>query len=77
MKINVLVFGQLVDITKKTEMQILDIKNTNELTQKLVELFPTIISINYTLALNKKSIRENTLLNDDDTVALLPAFSGG
>lgn len=77
MKINILLFGQLTDIAKKTEIQISDVENTDELNQKLTELLPKLASFKYALAINKKIIQENTLLHDDDVVALLPAFSGG
>lgn len=77
MKINVLVFGQLSDITKRSELEIVDVKNTNELNQKLAEMFPKLSAIKYAMAINKNIVQENTLLNNEDTIALLPPFSGG
>jgi molybdopterin converting factor small subunit len=77
MKINLLVFGQLADITGKTELKISDVRNTDELNQRLAEVYPALPSIKYTMAVNKKIVQGNTLLNEEDTVALLPAFSGG
>ena len=77
MEINILVFGQLEDITGETKFKMSDVKNTDELNQKLAELFLKLPAIKYALAINKKIVHENTLLNDGDTVALLPAFSGG
>lgn len=77
MKINVLVFGQLTDITKQSEFEILDVKNTDELNQRLALLFPKLSAIKYTLGINKNIVQEKTVLSDGDTVALLPPFSGG
>ncbi len=77
MEINLLVFGQLADITGKTELRISDVKNTDELNKKLAEQYPKWPAIKYRLAVNKKIVQDNTLLNDNDMVALLPPFSGG
>ncbi len=77
MEINLLAFGQLAEITGKAELRILDVKNTNELNQKLIEQYPKLVAFNYLLAVNKKIVQGNTSLNDKDTVALLPPFSGG
>ncbi len=77
MKINIRLFGQLTDITKQSELEIPDVKNTDELNQKLVEMFPKLAAFTYTMAINKMIIRGNTILNNEDTVALLPPFSGG
>lgn len=77
MKIKILVFGQLSDITKLAELEMSDVKNTEALNQKLTLRFPQLSAIKYTLAINKNIVHENALLNDGDTVALLPPFSGG
>ncbi len=77
MEINVLAFGQVVDITGKGSMKISDVKNTDELNQLLVKTFPQLRTIKYLIAVNKKIIRENTILEHEDTIALLPPFSGG
>ena len=65
MKINILVFGQLYDITKVSQLTIYEVNNTEQLTRK------------FSIAVNKKIVQQNTILNNEDTVALLPAFSGG
>jgi sulfur-carrier protein len=36
-----------------------------------------VTGIKYSIAVNKQVIQNNTTLNPDDTVALLPPFSGG
>ena len=77
MEINLLAFGQVADITGKAEWNISGIKNTDELTQHLAEQFPSLLSIKYSMAVNKKIIQENTELKNEDTVAILPPFSGG
>lgn len=77
MEINLLSFGQIVDITGKDSLKIPDVKNTNELKNFLSKAWPQLQSIKYSIAVNKKTIRENTQLHDQDTVAILPPFSGG
>lgn len=77
MEINILSFGQITDITAKPEFRISGVNNTDELRIKLSELFPAFRSFEYSIAVNKKVVQSNTVLNDSDTVALLPPFSGG
>ncbi|MBN8833031.1 MAG: molybdopterin synthase sulfur carrier subunit [Niastella sp. SCN 39-18] len=77
MGINVLLFGQVADITGKDILKIPVVKNTNELNQLLEKTYPALKSIKYSIAVNKKVIQENTALHNEDTVAILPPFSGG
>ncbi len=77
MKINILVFGKISDITKKTSWEISGVINTDELKEKLLHDFPSLLINSYAIALNKEIIQKNTLLKDNDTVALLPPYSGG
>ncbi|MCZ2458763.1 MAG: MoaD/ThiS family protein [Chitinophagales bacterium] len=77
MKINVLAFGQIADITGKSELEIFQVNSTGELTQVLEKTYPQLKSGNFLIAVNKKIIQKNTELHNEDTVALLPPFSGG
>ncbi len=77
MEINLLVFGQIADFTGKNMWKISGVHNTDDLLQKLITDFPDLKSLSYSIAVNKVIIRENTLLANDDTVAILPPFSGG
>ena len=77
MKINILIFGQLYDITKVSQLTIYEVNNTEQLTRKLIEQFPELSKFKFSIAVNKKILQQNTILNNEDTVALLPAFSGG
>jgi molybdopterin converting factor small subunit len=77
MEIYLLAFGQIAEITGKSTWKMTEIKDTNELIKKLEEQFPVFVKTNYSIAVNKKVIQENTILNDNDTIALLPPFSGG
>jgi molybdopterin converting factor small subunit len=77
MEIYLLAFGQVADITGKNTLKIPGVKDTNELKQFLTDAWPNLQSVTYAIAVNKKIIRENTTLHHEDTVAILPPFSGG
>ena len=77
MKINLLFFGQAADLTGMAARDFSGVNNTKELNEKLIELYPALQTIKYSIALNRKIVRENTELKNEDTVAILPPFSGG
>ena len=77
MKINLLFFGQAADLTGMAALDFSGVNNTRELNEKLIEIYPALQTIKYSIALNRKIVRENTELKNEDTVAILPPFSGG
>ena len=77
MEINIIAFGQIVELTGMQSWKISGVKNTDELMRKLAEQFPSLPKINFIMAVNKNVIINNTELNPNDTVALLPPYSGG
>ena len=77
MKINIILFGQLTDITGTGSVTVEDVNDTDSLQSRLTETYPALIKSAYIIAVDKKVIDENTLLTNNCTVALLPPFSGG
>ncbi len=77
MEINLLAFGQIAYITGKSDWKMSVIENTDALIKYLEVEFPELSKINFSIAVNKKVIQENTMLHQNDTIALLPPFSGG
>jgi molybdopterin synthase sulfur carrier subunit len=77
MEINLLAFGQIAEVTGKSTWKMVEIKDTNILIKNLEEQFPALVKMKYSIAVNKKVIQENTTINENDTIALLPPFSGG
>ena len=77
MKVNILFFGQLTDVTDTTNLVLEDINDTSMLIQQLYKTYPALITKKYVIAVDSKVVEENTLLTDNCTVALLPPFSGG
>jgi len=43
----------------------------------LEEKYPRLKTVQYAIAVNKEVIQQNTILDNDATVAILPPFSGG
>lgn len=77
MQINLIIFGRLVDITGKSAMTLSGIPDTNTLVKQMHELYPPLALNKYLLAVDKKIISGNTVLNENSTVAMMPPFSGG
>ncbi|MCW3090323.1 MAG: thiamine protein [Ferruginibacter sp.] len=77
MNINILLFGQLTDITGIGTITMEDVADTDSVVQNLHRRFPALATSKYVVAVNKNIITGNTLLTQNSTVALLPPFSGG
>lgn len=77
MEINVLLFGQIADITGCPAINLNDIEDTNALIQKLHLKYPALANSKYAVAVDKKIIQRNTILQHGVEVAILPPFSGG
>ena len=77
MQVKLLLFGKLVDIIGNQSLTIENIPDTNGLVQYLHQCYPVLNTTNYMIAVDKKTIRDNTLLHEGTTIALLPPFSGG
>lgn len=77
MKVNILLFGQLTDITGTDAIVLEDINDSNALMHSLLLAYPALSNAKYLVAVDKNIISSNTPLSDNCTVALLPPFSGG
>lgn len=77
MEITVLAFGQIAAVTGDKLLIDDQIADTNALKLLLEKRFVNLHTIKYSIAVEKKMITENTALKNNDTVALLPPFSGG
>jgi molybdopterin converting factor small subunit len=77
MEIQVMVFGQLTDITGSGMIGVKDVTDTNSLVAALHARYPKLADTKFAIAVDKKLIRENTVLNPASTVVLMPPFSGG
>jgi molybdopterin synthase sulfur carrier subunit len=76
-QINVLTFGAITEITGSKSFLMQGIDSTERLVDLLEEKYPRLKTVQYAIAVNKEVIQENTILDNDATVAILPPFSGG
>ncbi len=73
-------FGILADITQKSEEAFFVVEEsvTVKSLQSKIELkYPKMLVINYSIAVNKKFLQNDILLQNDDVIAFLPPFAGG
>lgn len=71
------VFGQLTDLIGNSEVEIIDVSNTDKLVELLQIKYPELKNLKYKIAVNRNIIQRNTTLQQDVEIALLPPFSGG
>jgi len=77
MNIEILFFGRLAEFSGVGKMNFPLVKDTDELMERLQVLYPLFINASYSISVNNKIIKQNTILSNYASVALLPPFSGG
>ena len=77
MEVNVIAFGQIVDIFGSRTLQLKDVTSTDALRNKIENEFPELKKMHYLVAVDHTIIEEDTVIPNKATVALLPPFSGG
>ncbi|MCC6690474.1 MAG: MoaD/ThiS family protein, partial [Bacteroidia bacterium] len=63
--------------TRKKNCELENVQDTATLTTDLLSQYPLLNTIKFSISVEKKIVRTNTLLNNNNTVAILPPFSGG
>jgi sulfur-carrier protein len=76
MSLHIILFGRLVDIAGSSVF-VSGVEDTDGLINALHNTYPALASAKYVIAVDKRVITSNTLLNEKSVVALLPPFSGG
>lgn len=76
-QMNIMVFGQLEDIAGASIISIDEVTDTEQLLNSLFSRFPQLKDKKILIAVDQKIIQENTVINDQSALALLPPFSGG
>ena len=77
MKVHIMLFGQLADITGVDKIIVENTLDTDSMVKSLQNTYPALTQSTFVIAVDKKIISANTSLTDQCTVALLPPFSGG
>ena len=76
MKVKIILFGKLADLAGNF-VSVVDAPDTDSLVTALHKDYPALSNTKYVIAVDKQVINENTALNKNSKVALLPPFSGG
>lgn len=76
-RIHVKYFGSLVDVTGVSEEVLAEASDLEAVLALLQQRYPALAQRSYTLAIDKKIVQGNALLQDGQTLALMPPFSGG
>ena len=77
METEITLFGRLAETAGTDRFLAKDAKDTDTLLKDLRARLPEIADVPIIMAVNRKTVTENTLLNPGDSVALMPPFSGG
>ncbi|MBO2542840.1 MoaD/ThiS family protein [Salegentibacter sp. BDJ18] len=70
-------FGMIAEKLPEQEFKFPKKKDTEELLNSLYNEYPDLKELDFSLAVNQQLIQENTSLEGDEEIALLPPFSGG
>lgn len=77
MEIEIVTFGKIAGFLKTQQLMVNDIEDTDGLKAYLEHSFPALANTKYKLAVNKSLIQDNIKLKRNDSVAIMPPFSGG
>ncbi len=77
MKVKVLFFGVLADISGTGIKIYSKVRSLEELKQMIWNEFPEFRHYKFMVSLNNEIIKTDSALNDGDEIALLPPFAGG
>lgn len=77
MKVSILFFGQLTDVTGVNVLALHDVTDTDSAIAVLHQRYPALAQSKYVVAVDQEVISGNTTLSENSMVALLPPFSGG
>jgi molybdopterin synthase sulfur carrier subunit len=77
MKVKVLFFGVLSEVTGTSIKVYMDVKSIEHLNQFVTDDFPEIIHYKFKISLNNEIINGDAELKNGDEVAFLPPFAGG
>ena len=76
MSVKIILFGKLAEIAGGS-LSVNNVADTDGLINALHKDHPEFTQTKYVIAVDKQVIKENTVLNNKSTVALLPPFSVG
>lgn len=75
-RVRVLYFGAAQEIAGKVDEELMA-ADTASLRREIWGRYPAMRNISFRMALNRTILREESDLNDNDIIAILPPFQGG
>lgn len=76
-KFRIKAFGMLAEKLPDSEFEFPYFQDTEELLAGLIEEYPQLKSLKFSLAVDKELVQQKHHLNGNEEIALLPPFSGG
>ena len=76
-KLEVMLFGVLIDAAGADRLQVEDVGTVADLVSKLESRYPSLKKYHYLIAVNEKIAKDDSTIKKGDEVAFLPPFSGG
>lgn len=77
MKIELLFFGQLTDITGTTVLMLDHVPDTGTLKHHVFDMYPSLQQAKLMIAVNNKLVTENEEIPEGAKIAFMPPYSGG
>jgi molybdopterin synthase sulfur carrier subunit len=77
MKIELLFFGQLTDITGTTVVMLDHMLDMDTLKHHVFEMYPSLQQSKLMIAVNNKLVTENEVIPEGAKIAFMPPYSGG
>ncbi len=70
-------FGQLAEMAGTSSVDVVAVSSVSDLKKWLEAKFPSVASVHYMVAVNKKMVDGDLNLSGEEHIALMPPFSGG
>lgn len=78
MKLTINYFGMIVETVGSSKADFeLHGKNVSDLKNELEYTFPELLGMSYQIAVNQKLVSSETMITEQDEIAVLPPFAGG
>lgn len=77
MEIQLISFGKIAEFLQQQRLMAEGISDTDQLKAYLEKSFPQLGKMKYKIAVNNTLVQQNIQINNNDTVAIMPPFSGG
>jgi sulfur-carrier protein len=77
MQIKINTFGQISELITAPFLDLEPVMDTDQLRMELLKKYPLMADKQFVIAVDKKIVLTNTVINEKSEIALLPPFSGG